>query len=686
MHEERGDGPAYANLITQVLQVRPAEFRSFLLLAGVFASIQLVDGLLDVLAVSGFVGNVGIYRLPYLALLEGALLMLLGNLYVPVVDRWPKPRLMTGLFLTYGLILCGVRVLVAWGRVPFAAYSLLSVVRGQMDTLLVLVFWAVVSDTYTLSAANRLVPIIGGLGFLMKTVGNKLGGESGRILTSYELLPDDLLLIVAAFLGLSMLALWWLNRQALGLEMGATGKRHAARISLRDTFQQAPRFVREVHIFRLLMIIAFLSSLAGRTVPFQFLSVSKAVYADNLAFQTFYGNVRALLQVVQFFLQVFVVNRVFARVGATTALLAVPLVLATSGLLLGLMPGLAAGLIVMCATTISYKVFERPGLAVLFTLVPPQMKGRMTMLMNTLIRPAAWMVSGGLLLVVIRLAESGWLPERGLDWAVGALLLTSGLLCLPAIELLRRNYATYLLDWRLARRKRQIPAWQQWAGPIGLQEATEAAPAQALEEKPRPAAPRRLWTLGPREVGLMVAGALLYALFSWVTDFLRLPSAGYISLRPATVVPVLAGLLGGPVAGFGAGFLGNIVGDALTLQTTQFWWNWHIGNGLVGLGAGLFWLLGWRYRNSRDLLKLLGGVAVAGIIGLGLAALAELTLPALQAAIATDAGLASSAQVTARLIVQERYLPAVFSDIAMQVLLLPPVLRVLRSRVKRTRL
>jgi hypothetical protein len=555
------------------------------------------------------------------------------------------------------------------------------VFRGQMDTLLVLIFWAVVSDTYTLSAANRLVPILGGLGILGKTAANKMGGESGRILTSYGLLPDDLLLIVAAFLGLSALVLWWLNRRARGLlGMSAKGERRAARISLRDTFQEAPRFVREVQIFRLLMIITFLSAISARTVPFQFLALSKTAYADNLAFQTFYGNVRALLQVVLFFLQLFVVNRAFARVGATTALLALPLVFTASGLLLGLMPGLWTGLIVMYVNEIKYKVFERPGLGVLFTLVPQQMKGRVAILMNTFIRPAGWMVSGGLLLLMIRLTEIGWL--RGLDWAVGALLLICGLLCLPAIELLRRNYAAYLLDWRLARRKRQIPDWQQWVGPMALQEVREATRAQAVEKVPQPAVPRSPWSFGLRELELMVAGALLCALFSWVTDFLGLSPAGYISLRPAKVVPVLAGLLGGPLVGFGTGFFGNILGDALTLETAQFWWNWHIGNGLVGLSAGLFWLLGWRYRSGHDLLKLLGGVALTELIGLGLAAVAELTLPALQAAIATDAGLASSAQVTARLIVGGRYLPAVLSDIAMHVLLLPPVLHVLRSQLE----
>ena len=684
MPQEKENGPAWTRLLTQVLQVRPTELHSFLLLAGVFFSIQLVDGMLDVLAISSFVGNVGVYRLPYLALLEGTLLMLLGNFYMPLVDRWPKPWLLTGLFLTYGLLLCGVRGLVAWGRIPFATYSLLYMLRWQMDILLVLVFWAVVSDTYTLSAANRLVPIIAGLGFLGKTTGNKLAGESGHILTSYGLLPDDLLLIVAVFLGLTALALWWLNRRARGLlRLTAGGKGRAARISLRDTFQRAPRFIKNVRIFSLLAIITFLSTLCGRTVVFQFLALSKSVYADNLAFQTFYGNVRALLQVILFLLQLLVVNRIFARVGAATALLAIPLVFAVSGLLFGLMPGLWSGLIAMCASEVSYKAFERPSRDVLFTLVPQRMKGRVAMLINTFTRPAGSVVSGGLLLLLIRLAEIGWLQGRGLDRALGALLLACALACLAAIELLRRNYATYLLDWRLARRKRQIPDWQQWVEEIPLQKVREATQGEAAEEVPRPAVPRRPWAFGLQGLGLMVAGALLYGFFSWVTDFLGLSQAGYIPVRPAKVVLVLAGLLGGPLVGFGTGFFGNILGDALTLETMQFWWNWHIANGLIGLSGGLFGLLGWRYRNGRDLLKLLGGVALAEVIGLGLAAVAELTLPTLQAAIAADTGLASAAQVTARLIVGERFLPAVLSDIAMQGLLLPPVPWALRSQLEK---
>ena len=684
MSQEGESRPTWAHLITQALRVRPTELNSLLLLVGMFFSIQLVDSLLDVLAVSGFVGNVGVYRLPYLTLLKGALFMLLGNFYVLLVDRWPKLRLLTGLFLTYGLLLCGVRGLAAWERSPLATYSLLYMLCWQMGTMLVLILWAMVSDTYTLSAASRLVPVIGAAGFLGKTAGNKLGGESGRILTSYGLLPDDLLLIVAAFLGLSAMVLWWLNRRARGLlGMTAEGGRRAARISLRETFQQAPRFVREVRIFKLLMIMTFFSTLGGSIINFQFLALSKTAYGDTLAFQTFYGNVRALLQVVLFFLQLLVVNRVFARVGAATALLALPPVFAASGLLFGLMPGLLAGLIAISANEVAFKVFEQPGRDVLFTLIPERMKGRVATLMHCFIRPAGGMVSGGLLLLMIWLAQAGWLGSRGLDWGLGALLLACSLFCLAAIELLRRNYATYLLDWRLARRKRLIPGWQQWVADMPLQEVRKAARAEAAEEVPRPAVPRRLWTFGLRELGLMVAGALLYAFFSWITDFLGLSAAGYISMRPAQVVLVLAGLLGGPLVGFGAGFFGNILGDALTLETAQFWWNWHIGNGLVGLSAGLFWLLGWRYRRGRDLLKLLGGVALAELIGLGLAAAAELTLPSLQAAIATDAGLASASQVTARLIVGGRYLPAVFSDITMLVLLLPPLLWLLRSRLEK---
>lgn len=95
----------------------------------------------------------------------------------------------------------------------------------------------------------------------------------------------------------------------------------------------------------------------------------------------------------------------------------------------------------------------------------------------------------------------------------------------------------------------------------------------------------RLWRIGTREVVYMAIGAALYGVLSWATNILQLPSVSQVALRPAIVIPIFFGVVFGPAVGFFTGFVGNILGDALTA------WGvfpiWDIGNGLIGLVAGL---------------------------------------------------------------------------------------------------
>ncbi len=94
-----------------------------------------------------------------------------------------------------------------------------------------------------------------------------------------------------------------------------------------------------------------------------------------------------------------------------------------------------------------------------------------------------------------------------------------------------------------------------------------------------------IWHVDTRVVVYSAIGAALYGVFSWVTNIAALPSVSNVSLRPAIIFPVFFGFVFGPVAGFFTGFVGNILGDALT------GWGvypvWDIGNGLVGLIPGL---------------------------------------------------------------------------------------------------
>lgn len=114
-----------------------------------------------------------------------------------------------------------------------------------------------------------------------------------------------------------------------------------------------------------------------------------------------------------------------------------------------------------------------------------------------------------------------------------------------------------------------------------------------------------IWQFGTREVVYAAMGAALYGVLSWLTNYFQLPSISLVSLRPAIVIPIFFGVAFGPVVGFFTGFVGNVLGDALT------GWGvyplWDVGNGLIGLIAGL--VLGFRDRQqSLNALTIVVGV------------------------------------------------------------------------------
>ena len=96
---------------------------------------------------------------------------------------------------------------------------------------------------------------------------------------------------------------------------------------------------------------------------------------------------------------------------------------------------------------------------------------------------------------------------------------------------------------------------------------------------------KSLWKFGTREVVYAAIGAALYGVLSWLSNFLALPAAGNIALRPAVAIPMFFGVAFGPWVGFLSGAVGNLLGDFLS--GWGFYWNWDLGNGFMGLIPGL---------------------------------------------------------------------------------------------------
>ncbi len=134
-----------------------------------------------------------------------------------------------------------------------------------------------------------------------------------------------------------------------------------------------------------------------------------------------------------------------------------------------------------------------------------------------------------------------------------------------------------------------------------------------------------IWSVGVRQVVYMALGIALYAVLNIIFNLVQLPNAGggAIALRPGIVIPLFFGVVFGPIVGFFVGGFGNIIGDLISYHS--FYWNWDLGNALIGFVAGLAMLytVG-RYTKTRAIVVAEVFSVIAVIVGIGVAAYTDI--------------------------------------------------------------
>ncbi|TMD22523.1 MAG: hypothetical protein E6J04_21625, partial [Chloroflexi bacterium] len=98
--------------------------------------------------------------------------------------------------------------------------------------------------------------------------------------------------------------------------------------------------------------------------------------------------------------------------------------------------------------------------------------------------------------------------------------------------------------------------------------------------------------------------------------------------------------------GLFTGGIGNLLGDYISGY--GIYWNWDIGNGLIGFIAGLAMLVTWgRYNNSRNILIAEVFAAIGIVVGIGFAAYNDIWISKLD--VITIRGIFSSQKYSPRL-------------------------------------
>lgn len=145
------------------------------------------------------------------------------------------------------------------------------------------------------------------------------------------------------------------------------------------------------------------------------------------------------------------------------------------------------------------------------------------------------------------------------------------------------------------------------------------------------------WSIGVRQVVYIALGIALYAILSIIFNLIQLPNAagGAVSLRPGIVIPLFFGSLFGPVVGFLVGGVGNVLGDLISYH--NFYWNWDLGNALIGGVAGLPVLLtAGIYRKTRAIVIAEIGSVIAVAVGIAFAAYTDVWVSQISVGAATS--------------------------------------------------
>jgi len=166
----------------------------------------------------------------------------------------------------------------------------------------------------------------------------------------------------------------------------------------------------------------------------------------------------------------------------------------------------------------------------------------------------------------------------------------------------------------------------------------------------------KIWSIGIHQVMLIILGAVLFGGLSYLNNTLQLPTIAGSSIRPGIVIPLFFGVVFGPWVGLFTGGVGNLLND---LFTGTVYWNWDLGNGLIGFVAGLALYFTWGHYNTFRNIAIAEVFSVIGIIvGLGFAAFSDIWV----------------SQLTPATAVTTEFIPATIPDIVLGLILLPILL------------
>ena len=430
-----------------------------LILIGAALVNTFVLGIVDVVAISGFIGDTGIGKLPWLWTGELLLNLFISATVMQLIDKVSRLKMMrvliATLFFTY-TVLAG---LFFFSISTATLYPIMYLIYAQQGILFPLALWNLANQIYTPSEAKRYFPALSSGDLLGRLSGYSLFTLTG--LLGHAELSDGLIQNPAILMAFSALL------YGIGVFVYARFPYVVTSFPVQEestwfeNIKTSYETIHEVPFFSNVSSLVAVTWVALTLLLYNFYATLHTASTEGLQFQTVYSAYNISVLLLPLLFQWTIGDELLERISPKNGYFFLPITILVAVGLAFFIPGLWGGVSALFISIVVYRGWYMPLYQSLYTLVQPEYRGRVRSLLGSYsyvvgsLFAAIFLTGTRILLTLLDVELEN---AHTLD-LVAALLAAIG-----AIYIASRIRATYedsLLSWRLARRKRtSIPVDQ----------------------------------------------------------------------------------------------------------------------------------------------------------------------------------------------------------------------------------
>lgn len=432
-------------LIYRLLRLQPNEAHIVLPLGFLLLSNSLTLNLSDIVAVSGFLDEVGASQILVVWGINMISIVLVTGLQSLIVDRSNRIKLMQRMCLIIMSIYLILSLLFFVEAPAWFTYSGLYLLAEQQGLFLPIIFWVMANDIFDTAQARRLFPLISSWGL----IGQLLGLTIAAAVPFLPLHSSIDLLFFNAFL---FLAIFLILPRAL-----SKTKVRPVRYKLESTAETLTEgwgFVRDVPSFRYLMLSLLAIFLALTILDYHLLAEAErsSFLGEAVSFQTFYALYYLGMTLLAIAIQSLLTGRLIQKIALKNSFFILPGLLLASVSGIFAFPGLLSASTGLALSYLTKETIDETAQKSLQALVPAERRGRVSLFMDSYLY-ALGTILGCLATGLTLFLGASWQILPVYLYLPGALLVS--LLAIGVIFKMRSVYELSLLSWRLKRRRRR---------------------------------------------------------------------------------------------------------------------------------------------------------------------------------------------------------------------------------------